>query len=178
MCSAKRSTKRKLLFDFLNRQKLNVAAFASGLKLNARVFRVSPVANDRRLIALRRLLHGENRLAVILFGEGLALEHKVFGGGQLDYVKALRNIPGVVLGNLHALNVFGGAGRSKPLWQPKADRLAAEGIHAQQRAPNIAAHLFAIGKIFGGFYAALDDNLVRRLADYLNKYIFNVAFII
>ena len=107
MCSVKRSIKRKLLFDFLNRQKLNVAAFASGLKLNARVFRVSPVADDRRLIALRRLLHGENRLAVILFGEGLALEHKVFGG----------------------------------------------------------------------FYAALDDNLVRRLADYLNKYIFYVAHI-
>ncbi len=105
---------------------LDIAALTTGFKLDAWVFVIPAVADDRRVITVHRRLHGADGFAVIFIPKSRALKHQVFRLRQMNCVKALWDQPHIIGFNLHALHIGGGVRLFVLFGQPHGNRLSAE----------------------------------------------------
>lgn len=144
------------------------------LKLDARAFVVPRHADDRRVVAIHRVLDGEDGVHVILLAERLALKHQIVGLRQVDHVEPVRHDRVRARLDLHALHVARGARQAVALRQPEADRLPAEAVHAGEQAPDVAADLLAIAEVLLSRDAAADDRPARGPVHRLNKHALHV----
>ena len=83
----------------------DIAALTARLQLNARVFIVPAVADDGRIIAVHRRLHGTDRLTVMFLVESRSLKHQIFRLRQMNGVKAIGNNAHIVCFDLDTLYI-------------------------------------------------------------------------
>ena len=96
----------------------HMAACRIGLVLHAGVVVVPGIADGGRVVAVHGALHGFHGVHEVLLAEGLALERKVRGGGQVDHVEAVGHGALEAGGHLRALHVHRRAGGAEARRQP------------------------------------------------------------
>ena len=106
----------------LHCSQLNITTAAARLQLYTGIVVIPDIADYRRSVAIHGLLNGGDGVAVVLLGEGFALEHKVIRLRQFDRIETLRNHTMIVSTDLNTLNIGGSSRLFVLLRQPQALR--------------------------------------------------------